>query len=546
SKDGTEEGTVHVYDVARRVVVGATVPRVIGGSIGWLGDGTGFWYTRHPHPGERPDRDLEFYQEIWFHRLDQPTDQDTPDLAGAFADNKIAQHLLQVSPDMRWLLDVVERGDGGEHEVFVRPTGPGCTWTRVCGLDDMCVAAHPGWGDDLWLLSLKRDPRGEILRLRLDGSRTATDANPVVPPSEATIETFVVTRSRIWVADLVGGPSQIRTFDLDGHELSTQPVPPVCSVSGLRRVGDREVVYDIESFVQPRASWRATESDPEPSKTALAAACPVDFSTIEVVRGTATSADGTRVPLTILQRRGMPRDGRNPTLLWGYGGFGISIKPTFDPTRMLWLEQGGVLAIANIRGGGEYGDDWHRAGALANKQNAFDDFAACARHLVETGLCRPDTLALMGGSNGGLLMGAMLTQHPSLARVVVACVPVLDMLRVELHPNGAYNVTEYGTVTDRDMFPVLRAYSPYHNIADGTRYPAVLLTAGEFDPRVDPYHAKKMTARLQAATSSGEPVLLRIEPGGHGLTSSLDQQIAETADIYAFIFDRLRLGYPAN
>ncbi|MGH3646033.1 MAG: prolyl oligopeptidase family serine peptidase [Micromonosporaceae bacterium] len=264
------------------------------------------------------------------------------------------------------------------------------------------------------------------------------------------------------------------------------------------------------------------------------------------MRETATSPDGTQVPMSLVRRRGTARDGRNPTLLRGYGGYSISIKPTFDPTRMLWLAQGGVLAIANIRGGGEYGDEWHRAGALANKQNVFDDFAACALHLIETGVCRSDRLALMGGSNGGLLMGAMLTQHPERARVVVADVPVLDMLRVELHPNGAYNVTEYGTVTDPELFGVLRSYSPYHNVADGVRYPAVMLTAGEFDPRVDPYHAKKMTARLQAATSSNQPVLLRVEAGGHGLSSSLDQRIAEMADVYAFVFDRLGVGYAAD
>jgi prolyl oligopeptidase len=173
----------------------------------------------------------------------------------------------------------------------------------------------------------------------------------------------------------------------------------------------------------------------------------------------------------------------------------------------------------------------------------FDDFAACGRHLVETGVCRSDRLVLQGGSNGGLLMGAMLTQHPELARVIVAQVPVLDMLRVELHPNGVYNVTEFGTVTDPELFRVLYSYSPYHNVADEVAYPAVLLTAGEFDPRVDPYHAKKLAARVQAATTSGEPVLLRMEAGGHGLTSSLDQRIEETADLYAFVFDRLAIGY---
>jgi prolyl oligopeptidase len=545
SQDGTEDGVLHVYDVGSRETVGVPVPRVRWGSLAWRADGSGFWYTRLPRPGERPERDLDFYQEIWFHELNGSVDDDRRDLAGRFADDKIAQSTLKVSPDGRWVMDLAERGDGREFELFVRPQRDGADWSRIAGLDDKCVAAQFGWDDELWLLSLKDAPHGEILRLRLGPSPSIDDAVCVVPSSDATIEDLAVTRSRVWVADVVGGPSQVRVFDHGGQQLDTLSVPPVSAVGGLRRIGETDVVCANESFTQPRAWWRAGETDLQPSRTALASVCPVDFSGIEVLRETVTSLDGTRVPVSIVQRRGTVRDGSNPTVLSGYGGYGISIKPTFDPSRMLWLEQGGILALANIRGGGEYGDEWHRAGALAHKQNVFDDFAACAWHLVETGVCASDRLVMMGGSNGGLLMGAMVTQHPELARVVVAHVPVLDMLRVELHPNGAYNVTEFGTVTDPELFRVLHAYSPYHNVADGIAYPAVLLTAGEFDPRVDPYHAKKMAASLQASTASGEPVLLRIESGGHGLTSSLDQRIEEMTDVYAFIFDRLGIGYPA-
>ncbi|HEU0285916.1 MAG TPA: prolyl oligopeptidase family serine peptidase [Nocardioidaceae bacterium] len=545
AKDGSEDGVLHVYDVGSREVVGEPIPRVLFGSVAWRADGTGFWYTRHPRSGERPDEDLDFYQEIWFHELGGSAENDRRDLAGVFADDKIAQNILQASPDGRWVMDLAEKGDGGEWEIFVRPQRDGAAWSRVAGIDDKCVAAQFGWDDELWVLSLKDTPHGEILRLRLGDSPTVADATTVVSAGDPTIEGFAVTRTRVWVADLVGGPSQIRVFDHDGSQLGTLPVLPVSAVSGLRRIGETEIVYANESFTQPRAWWRARESDPEPSRTALESVCPIDFSGIEVVRETAISPDGTQVPLSLLQHRGTARDGSNPTLLYGYGGYGISVKPTFDPSQMLWLEQGGVMAIANIRGGGEYGDEWHRSGALAHKQNVFDDFAACARHLIESGVCRSDRLVLLGGSNGGLLMGAMVTQHPELARVIVALVPVLDMLRVELHPNGVYNVTEYGTVTDPELFRVLHAYSPYHNVADDVPYPAVLLTAGEFDPRVDPYHAKKMTARLQAATTSGQPVLLRIEAGGHGLTSSLGQRIEELTDMYAFIFDRLGIGYPA-
>lgn len=259
-------------------------------------------------------------------------------------------------------------------------------------------------------------------------------------------------------------------------------------------------------------------------------------------RELATSPDGTEVPLTIVPSPDAARDGSAPALLTAYGGFGVSLKPRFDPTHLLWLERGGVLAIANLRGGGEYGEEWHHAGRLTAKQNVFDDFAACAHYLHESGIAAADRLAIMGGSNGGLLMCATLTQHPDLARVVVALVPVTDMLRHELHPNGAFVAAELGTVDDREQFEALLAYSPYHRVKDGIAYPATLLTGGEFDPRVDAYHPKKMAARLQAATSANEPILLRVASGGHGIGSSLDEDVAELTDIYAFTFDRLGMG----
>jgi prolyl oligopeptidase len=275
----------------------------------------------------------------------------------------------------------------------------------------------------------------------------------------------------------------------------------------------------------------------------LATTSPVDLSGYQVSREFAVSRDGTRVPLNIIAAPGTPRDGTAPALLTAYGGYGISLVPRFYPEALLWLEQGGVLVIANIRGGGEYGEEWHHAGRLETKQNCFDDFICCADHLVDSGITSRDRLAIMGGSNGGLLMGAVLTQRPDIARAVVAAVPVMDSLRSETTTNGRFNTTEFGTVEDPTTFTALLAYSPYHNVVDGTPYPAVLLTAGENDTRVDAWHAMKMTARLQRATSSGRPVLLRLEAGGH-LTGSLDQTIDESTDVFAFLFDQLDLGYP--
>jgi len=240
-------------------------------------------------------------------------------------------------------------------------------------------------------------------------------------------------------------------------------------------------------------------------------------------------------------------DGNNPTLLYGYGGFDISLTPAFSVSDLVWMERGGVYAMANLRGGGEYGEEWHQAGNLTHKQNVFDDFIACAEYLIEHKYTSPAHLAIMGGSNGGLLMGAALTERPELFRAVVSEVGIYDMLRVELDPNGAFNVTEFGTVKDPAQFKALDGYSPYHHVKDGTAYPAVLFTTGENDHRVNPMQSRKMTARLQAANSGAHPILLRTSANaGHGMGTALDEEIEESADLFSFLFDQLGLKFVAE
>ena len=263
-----------------------------------------------------------------------------------------------------------------------------------------------------------------------------------------------------------------------------------------------------------------------------------------VVREFATSNDGTKIPVNIIRLKGTKLNGSNPVLLNGYGGFNVSISPGFSALRRVWIEQGGVFAIANIRGGGEFGEDWHRAGSLTNKQNCFDDFAAAMLYLVEAGYTNPQKLAITGGSNGGLLMGAMITQHPELFKATVSSVGIYDMLRNELTPNGNFNIPEYGTVKDTDQFRALYAYSPYHHVEAGVAYPAVLFMTGANDPRVDPMHSRKMTARLQAATTSNNPILLRTSSStGHGIGTPLNERIKEDVDEFAFLFHELGIKY---
>jgi prolyl oligopeptidase len=544
SEHGTEDGTLHVYDVASAKPLSVQIPVVnsgtAGGSVAWRGDSRGFWYTRHPAPGTVPDEDLGFYQDVWFHELGTAPEDDRRELDGTvFVEPRIAENYLTASPDGRWVMDRVQRGDGGEWQVFVRAQQDNAEWRLVAGLDDRCINAVFG-ADDLFLLSVQDAPHGRVLRLSL----TDPGARPVevVPAGPTTIEAVAVTDARLWVVDMDGGPSAIRSFDHAGTLLRPVDVPPVCAVESLVRLGSTQVGWAVESFVSARSWWLHDDVDDAARSTALDTVNPVDFTGVEVERVFATSKDGTRVPISLVSRGG-PHDGSAPAILYGYGGYSISMKPRFEPALQPWLDQGGVFAVANIRGGGEYGEEWHQAARMTTKQNCFDDFIACADHLVATGTTSRDRLSLMGGSNGGLLMGAVLTQRPDLAAAVLCAVPVLDSLRSETTSNGAFNVTEFGSVEDEPMFRALLAYSPYHNVHDGTGYPPVLFTAGEFDPRVDAWHAKKMVARLQSATSSDQPILLRMVAGGHGIGQSLDQQVGLWTDYFTFLFDRLGLTY---
>ncbi len=538
SEHGTEDGALHIYDVASGSVIDEPIPHVnlMGGSVAWRNDSAGFWYTRCADPAG-------FRQQVWLRELGGAPDQ--VDLAGPFADERVAENYLSASPDGRWLMDRVQKGDGGEWQVFLRGQGSDSVWWQVADVPDKCVHAALGT-DAMYLLSRRGAPRGRVLRLPLTGGATVAVAEELVPGGDTVIEDLAVTDHTVWVVVMDGGPQQVRAFAHDGRLLPPVQIPPISSVSSysarLSALGPDRVAWSCESFTDPAIWWVAPDGH-APRPTALRTTTPVDLSGYEVTREFATSRDGTRVPLNVISDPGTPRDGTAPTLLTAYGGYGISLVPRFDPELLLWLEQGGVYVVANIRGGGEYGEQWHHAGRLTNKQNCFDDFIACADHLVTTGITSRERLAIMGSSNGGLLIGAVLTQRPDIAGAAVAAVPVMDTLRAETTPNGRFNIPEHGTVEDPELFTVLLAHSPYHNVVDETAYPAVLLTAGENDTRVNAWHAKKMTARLQQATTSDRPVLLRLDPTGH-LAGSLDQSIEETTDRHAFLFDQIGLNYP--
>jgi prolyl oligopeptidase len=547
SKGGSEDGTLHFYETATGKALPDTIGHVqyptAGGSAAWNADGTGVFYTRFPRKGERPDADLNFYQQICFHKLGTPDSADKYSIGKEFP--RIAEITLAASHDGKYILATVANGDGGEFAHYLR--GPDESWNQITQFSDQIKLARLGRDSALYLLSREEAPRGKILRLPLDAPELKNAAE-IVSAGEAVIEQIVPSQEALYVGDLLGGPSQIRRCDLNGKNETKIPIPQISSVQEMLALEDGSLLFRAVSYTEPAAWFHCANEKTEPSKTALRSTSPVSFSDIEVRRELATSKDGTKIPLNILFRKGTQRDGQNPTLLYSYGGYGISMSPNFDFTRRLWFDRGGVFVVANIRGGGEFGEEWHKAGNLTKKQNVFDDFAAAAEYLIKEKYTRPEKLGIQGGSNGGLLMGAMITQHPGLFRAVVTSVGIYDMLRVELAPNGAFNVTEFGTVKDPEQFKALYAYSPYHHVVDGTKYPAVLMMTGANDGRVAPYHSRKMTARLLAANKSENPILLRTSSSaGHGIGTALSERIKQSADIYAFLFAQLGMsGKPGD
>jgi prolyl oligopeptidase len=553
SENGSEDSNARIFDVATGKELPDLVPRVnfatAGGSIAWKADSSGFYYTRYPQGKERPPEDANFYQQLYFHKLGSDPKQDTYVIGKEFP--RIAEIQLRTSDNGRWTVITVANGDGGQFAHYIMNSAG--HWTPLTHFEDGIVSVKVGADDALYLLSRKDAPRGQILRLPL-AYTDRSEAKIVVPQSSGTgpdesarasIEDFLPTTGHLYVIDILGGPSRVRVFDTQGHALPAPSLPPVSAIGQVVSIGGGDALFYASTYLDPPAWYRVDAASGKSTRTALFETSPVKFDDAEVVRDFAVSKDGTRVPVNIIRRKGIKLDGSNPTLLYGYGGYSVSEKPFFlGSFARTWLDQGGVYADAVLRGGGEYGEEWHKAGNLTHKQNVFDDFIACAQYLIEQNYTSPAHLAIIGGSNGGLLMGAAVTQRPDLFRAVVSFVGIYDMLRVELDPNGAFNVTEFGTVKDPEQFKALYAYSPYRHVKDGTAYPAILFLTGENDHRVNPMQSRKMTARLQAASSSDHPILLRTtSSAGHGIGTALDEEIEQDADVFSFLFDQLGIRY---
>ncbi len=551
SVGGSELGDLKIVDVEQGAWLDESIEKVnsgtAGGSLAWTPDSQAFFYTRHlPLHPQRPD-DHRVFQHVYFHQLGTDVSEDRYELGEGFPE--IAE--IQLASDVRTgrLLATVQKGDGGQFAHYLR--SPDGTWRQFSRFGDGLVQAVFGPKDQLYLVSLAGSPRGRLLEVSAS-SLDLDEARVVIPEGSDTIvsggtafwgeQTVLCTSDRLYVVYQTGGPSELRAFDTQGQPLAPIGQLDVGAVFGVQLLSNGQLLFGNTSYVQPECFYRYDPASGTTVATSLRSNSSVSFDDITARRLFARSPDGTRVPMTVMLRKDLELNGDNPCILYGYGGYGISMEPSFRPLNHVLLRRGVIYVVANLRGGGEFGEQWHRDGALTKKQNVFDDFAACLRELIDQRFTSPSRLAIMGGSNGGLLMGATLTQHPELVRAVVSLVGIYDMLRVELSPNGAFNVTEFGTVKDADQFRALLAYSPLHQVVDGVDYPATLFLTGRNDPRVDPMQSRKMTARLQAATGDKGLILLRTSANaGHGSGNSVSEQIEQTVDIFAFLCELLRV-----
>jgi prolyl oligopeptidase len=537
SRSGSDRQELYVRDVA----TGKDLPdKVLAKftAVVWTPDKAGFYYTRFPQPGSVPAGDENYFAKVYFHRLGESQDKDA--LVFERPERKEVIWGANLTLDGRYLIVTGNEGSSDKSEVWIADRkGDGKPALLFKGFAD--AYAYVGDADGrLFFMTDKGAPMWRLVAV--DVAHGGREAAPVLAEGKERLESASIVNKQIVVKRLRDASNRLFIHGLDGRELATIPLPALGTISSVTgEADDTEMFFDFTSFAYPLTPFRYDFKTGKTSEFAHVDA-KVDASAYEVKQAWYPSKDGTKVPMFVVHKKGLPLDGRRPTVLYGYGGFNVNMTPSFSASRLYWLEQGGVYALANLRGGGEFGEAWHLAGMLEKKQNVFDDFIAAAEWLVKSGYTSRDRLAIQGGSNGGLLVGAALTQRPDLFGAVVCQVPVADMLRYHLFTVGRFWIPEYGSADDPKQFSFLYKYSPYHNVKDGTAYPPTLVTTADTDDRVAPGLAKKFGARLQAATSGDAPILVRVETkAGHGGGKPVSKQIDELADIYAFLFRTLKV-----
>ncbi|MGP1352527.1 MAG: prolyl oligopeptidase family serine peptidase [Parasphingopyxis sp.] len=530
---GTDWRTIRVLDVETGETLADTVEWAKFTNISWAEGGAGFFYSRFPAPdAEGEFQSLNLNQAVYYHAIG--TDQAEDRLVYATPDRPQLNHFAEVTDDKRWLLIYSSEGTDSRYEVTLGDLTQDDVPVRaiVTGFEHNWDLAGSD-GAHIYFVTNSDAPRERIVRMDVSGETPVI--TEIVAEDEATLEGASLVGDRLIANYLVDARNEARVFDRDGNRVSTVELPGIGSTDGFDgELGNPETFFAFTSFATPTAIYRYDSATGEVSPFAVPDV-PFNSEDYTVAQRFYTSRDGTRVPMFIVHRADLDHSEPRPTLLYGYGGFNISITPGFSPGRLQWMEMGGVFALANLRGGGEYGAEWHDAGRLLNKQNVFDDMIAAGEYLIAEGITTADQLAVQGRSNGGLLVGAVVNQRPDLFAVGLPAVGVMDMLRFDRFTAGRYWVDDYGYPNREEDFRALLAYSPYHNIPESGDFPAIMVTTADTDDRVVPGHSFKYTAALQHADLGDRPHLIRIETrAGHGSGRPTSQLIAEYADLWAF------------
>ena len=546
SPGGSEDSTLGVLDVTTGKLLGEHITRARFGVTAWAADGKSFFYNRLAQlPADAAPGDKYKKSMIYRHVIGQHVDGegDKPELGFGLSpavpvvpeENPI----LGYSAASPFAFAIVQKFVKREFAIYVAPytslDGAKTPWRKIADESDDIVdaAVH---GNDIYLLTHQDASRFKVIRTSLVKPDLA-HATTVIPAGDMVLTGLGGAKDALYVKALDGGIGRLLRVPFDGGKVAQARLPYDGAIAEFSTNEDKPgALLKLTSWTQPQLWYAYDPKTGQATDTQLRPRSPVDYSNITSVEVKAKSADGTLVPLSIIYRKDLKMDGSNPTILEGYGSYGVTLDPGFDPALLAWLERGGVFAVAHVRGGGEYGEDWHLGGQKLNKPNTVADFIACGEYLVQQHFTSPAKLAGQGGSAGGITVGGALTQRPDLFAAIIDNVGVSDNLRIELTPNGPPNVPEFGTVTTEDGFKGLYAMSAYHHVEAGKAYPAVLLTTGIHDPRVDSWQMAKMTARLQASSTSGKPILLRVDyDAGHGIGSTKSQGIAERADEWAFL-----------
>ena len=541
SPSGSEMSTLRIIDTKTGTVLPDTIERTRAASIAWMLDNSGFYYTRYPKKGEVPAGQEMYNRHVFYHVLgDDPTNEDKP----IFGEGRDAEDWpnVNLSNDGRWLLINVSQG-WTRSELYLMDVKKGTPPTRITTGKNFLYGGEL-YNDRIYITTNEDAPRYRVFVVDAgDYDRKAW--KELIPQTDAVLQGTAVFGGKLFAQYEQNATSQLKLFDVEGKKVSDITLPAIGTVFGTGGRWDRdEMFFGFQSFTFAPSIFRYDLKDGSASLWTKVDAPSIDPAGYDVNQEWFQSKDGTRIPMFVVHKKGIAKNGKNPTLLTAYGGFNVSLTPSFSRTAYLWMEHGGVYAVANLRGGAEFGEDWHRAGMLDKKQNVFDDMIAASEHLIAEEYTDKNHLAIQGGSNGGLLMGAMMTQRPDLFRAVVCQVPLLDMLHYQNFQIAKLWIPEYGSSENPEQFKWLYAYSPYHHVRAGTEYPAILFMTADTDTRVDPMHAKKMAALMQAEAKNGasktRPILLRIESkAGHGAGKPVTKQIEEFTDVYSFLFWQL-------